>query len=50
MDPLVTGFEEFELEAALEFRMPLERRETQGDRMVAKSKQQQLILDARFCP
>jgi len=41
-------FEEFELEAAVEFQMPLERREARGDKAVAESKEQQLLLKAQF--
>ena len=41
-------YDDFELEAAVEFRMPLERREARGDRMVAESKEQQLLLKAQF--
>jgi outer membrane protein TolC len=40
--------DEFELKAMVEFSMPLERREARGDRMVAKSKQQQLFYKAQF--
>ena len=40
--------EEFELEAMVEFRMPLQRREARGDRIVAESKQQQLFYEAQF--
>ncbi len=41
-------YDEFELEAAIEFRMPLERRGARGDRMVAQSREQQLLLNAQF--
>lgn len=41
-------FEDFELEAAVEFRMPLERREAKGNRIVAKSKRQQLLWKSQF--
>lgn len=41
-------FEEFELEAEVEFRMPLERREARGEQAVAQSREQQLLLGAQF--
>ncbi len=40
--------EAFELKAKVEFRMPLERREARGDRVIAESKQHQLLYEARF--
>ena len=38
----------FELEAMVEFRMPLERRDARGGKIIAESKQQQLFYEARF--
>ncbi|MGK0464062.1 MAG: outer membrane protein TolC, partial [Lentimonas sp.] len=47
-EEIYSDINEFELEAMVEFRMPLERREARGDRMVAESKQQQLLYEAQF--
>lgn len=47
-DETYEDFEDFELEASVEFRMPLERREAKGDKTVAESKAQQLLLKGQF--
>ena len=47
-EEIYDDIEDFELKAMIELRMPLERREARGDRLAAESKQQQLLLSARF--
>ena len=47
-EEIYDNIEDLELKAMIEFRMPLERREARGDRQVVESKQQQLLLSARF--
>jgi outer membrane protein TolC len=47
-EDIYKDIEEFELQAMVEFRMPLERREARGSKMVAESRQQQLLYDIRF--
>lgn len=47
-DQLYDDIIDFEMKGAVEFKMPLERREAQGDKKVAESKQQQLFYEAQF--
>lgn len=47
-EEIYDDIEDLELKAMIELRMPLERREARGNRVVAESRQQQLLLGARF--
>lgn len=47
-DQLYDDITDFELKGAVEFKMPLQRREAQGEKKVAESKQQQLLYEAQF--
>lgn len=47
-EEIYDDIEDFELKAMLELRMPLERREARGNRVVAESKQEQLLWGAQF--
>ena len=47
-EDIYKDIEEFELQAMVEFRMPLERREARGSRVVAESRQNQLLYEAQF--
>lgn len=47
-EDIYDDIEDFELKAMLELRMPLERREARGNRVIARSKQQKLLFGEQF--